>query len=418
MGMTMAEKILAEHSGGKSVTAGQFITAKIDWLQALDNAHDIYEGFKEIGIKKVWDPDRIVVDCSHSSPVSKSATAEKHAINRRFVEDFGITHWDEVGRSGICHQTFPEKGFALPGSLIMGLDSHTTSYGAFNAAATAVRGMEGVYVAAKGEIWFKIPDTIRFEIDGELSPRIMGKDVILKIAGDYGTDAAIYKSAEFVGPAVEKMTLSDRWAIANMGVEIGAKFAMFEADEKTLDFLKGRTDETFLPVKSDIDAVFEETYHLDITNLEPQVACPHDVGNVKPVSEVKGIPVNQAFLGSCTGGRLEDLKMAAEIVKGKKIHPKVRMIVIPASVEVYKEAFETGIAATLMEAEAAICHPTCGPCGGNALGLLVAGERCIAASNRNSMGRMGSPESEVFLGSPATVAASAITGVLTDPREL
>jgi homoaconitate hydratase family protein len=419
MGMTMAEKILARHAGETKVQAGQFVTAKVDWLQALDNIFSFYNDVKEIGIKEVWDPTRIVVDCSHQNPPSDIRAAERYAINRKFVEDFGIIHWDEVGRSGIGHQTFPEKGFALPGSLIAGVDSHTTTYGAFNAASTAIQGVEACYLAAKGEIWFRVPETIRFEISGELPPMVMGKDLILKIAGDYGTDIGLYKSVEFVGAAVEKMSLSARWTIANMGIEIGAKFAMFEADEKTFEYLRGRTAESFTPVDSDADAAFEKTYQLNANDLEPQVACPHEVGNVKPVSQVKGVAIQQAFLGSCTGGRMEDLVVAAEMIKGKKVFPKVRLIVIPASVEIYKEALQTGVLATLIDAGAFVCGPSCGPCGGAGghMGILAAGERCISATNRNWKGRMGSPESEVYLASPATVAASAIAGVITDPRD-
>lgn len=416
--MTIAEKILARASGNAEVKAGQYVTAKIDRFMAGDGATRLYRGFKEIGIGRVWDTDRIVVLCDHLVPARDIESAEDDVAKRRFVKEFGISHWYEVGRSGICHQLFPEKGHALPGTLIVGMDSHTTTYGAFNAASTAIQAPEAYYVAAKGEVWFRVPETIRFEIEGELPKRVMGKDVILKIAGDYGTDVALYKSVEFVGPAVEKMSLAGRWAMANMGVDIGAKFAIFEADEKTLAFLKGRAEESFAPVKSDRNAIFEQTYHLDVSDLEPQVACPNDVGNVKPVSEVGKIPIHQAFIGSCTGGRFEDLAMAAEIIKGKKLHPEVRMIVIPASTEVYKEALQAGLLLTFIESGAIVCGPTCGPCLGGHLGILATGERCIAASNRNFKGRMGSTEAEVYLASPATVAASAITGVITDPRNI
>jgi 3-isopropylmalate/(R)-2-methylmalate dehydratase large subunit len=418
MGMTMAEKILARASGRKKVKAGQYVTAKVDRLMAGHGAGRLYRGFQEIGIDKVWDPNRIVVMMDHGTPAIDIATAEEDVAKRKFVEAYSIPHWFELGRSGICHQLMPEKGFALPGNLIAGMDSHTTSYGAFNCASTAIQAPEAIYVAAKGEVWFRVPETIRFEITGKLPPRLMGKDVILKIAGDYGTDMALYKSVEFVGPAVEKMTLADRWAIANMGVEIGAKFAIFEADKKTLDFLKGRTKEAFTPVKSDADAIFEQVYYLDVSNLEPQVACPHDVSNVKPVSKVGQVPIDQAFIGSCTGGRFEDLAMAAGMIEGKRLHPRVRMLVIPASTEVYKKALDEGLLSIFIDAGAAICNPCCGPCDGTGMGLLAAGERCIASSNRNFKGRMGSPESEVYLASPATVAASAITGVITDPREI
>ena len=418
MGMTIAEKILAKNSGLSEVRPGQYVTAKVDLLMAGDATARIYRAFKEIGIDKVWDPSKIIALTDHDVPAPNIETAEKDVLKRKFVEEYGLSYWYDVGRGGICHQVLPEKGHILPGTLVMGCDSHTTSYGAFNAAATGTQAPEAYWIAAKGEIWFRVPETLRFELYGELPWRVMGKDVILKIAGDYGTDVAIYKSVEFTGPAVEKMKLSDRWAIANMGVEIGAKFAIFEADEKTLDFLDGRTREPFTPVKSDPDASFEQIYQMDVSNLPPQVACPHDVGNVKPVSEIDRIPINQGFIGSCTGGRLDDLAAATEILKGKKVHPKVRLVVSPASMEVYRDALRAGILETFIEAEAIVCGPTCGPCPGHHLGILAAGERCISASNRNFKGRMGSPESEVYLASPATVAASAITGIITDPREV
>jgi homoaconitate hydratase family protein len=300
--------------------------------------------------------------------------------------------------------------------LIIGCDSHTTSYGAFNAAATGTNFPEAYWIAAKGELWFRVPETFRFELEGELPTRVMGKDVILKIAGEYGTDFAMYKSLEFVGSAVREMSLSNRWAIANMGVEVGAKFALFEADEKTLAFLKGRAREAFEPVTSDGDAEFEKIYRLDVSGLEPQVACPHDVGNVKSVREVSGVPIDQGFIGSCTGGRLEDLAVAAEILRGRKVHPRVRLIVSPASMEVYGEALRSGILGVFVESGGMVCGPTCGPCAGHHLGILASGERCISASNRNFKGRMGSPESELYLGSPATVAASVVAGEIMDPR--
>ncbi|MFC2066251.1 3-isopropylmalate dehydratase large subunit [Chloroflexota bacterium] len=416
--MTIAEKILARASGKTEVKAGEYVTAKVDKFMVGNGATRVYDAFKEIGIDKVWNPDQIVVMIDHLVPARDIKSADDDVVKRKFVKEFDIPHWYEVGRSGICHQIFPEKGHVLPGTLIAGMDSHTTTYGAFNAAATGIQFPEACYVAAKGETWFRVPETIRFEITGELPRRVMGKDVILKIAGDYGTDIALYKSAEFVGPAVQKMTLADRRTIANMGVDIGAKFSIFEADEKTFEFLKGRTREPFTPVKSDPDAIFEETYLLDVTDLQPQVAYPHDVGNVRPVSEVGTIPVNQAFIGSCTGGKLEDLAAAAAILKDKQVHPEVRMIIIPGSTEVYREALKSGLMAVFIDAGAFICGPSCGPCSGGDQGILAAGERCISANNRNFKGRMGSPESEVYLGSPATVAASAITGIITDPREI
>jgi 3-isopropylmalate/(R)-2-methylmalate dehydratase large subunit len=418
MGMTIAEKIMAKKAGLNSVQPGQYITAKIDILMGHANTAQMYQDLVDIGISKVWNPSKIVAILDNPVPASEHNYAKQHSLSRKFVEEFGITHWYDVGRGGICHQVLPEKGHVLPGTLILGCDSHTTSYGAFNSAATGTQVPEAYWIAAKGELWFRVPETIKFELTGQLPNRVMGKDVILKIAGDYGTDFAAYKSIEFVGTAVEKMSLSDRWAIANMGVEIGAKFALFEADQKVLDFLKNRTTEPFTPVTSDLDAHFERTYQLDVSNLSPQVACPHDVGNVKPASQIKDVEIHQAFIGSCTGGRLEDLAVAAEIMKNKKVHPKVRLIVIPASMEVYKDALKAGILETFIDADALVCGPTCGPCAGRHLGILAAGERCISASNRNFKGRMGSPDSDLYLASPATVAASALNGFITDPREM
>ncbi|MFH0847800.1 MAG: 3-isopropylmalate dehydratase large subunit [Chloroflexota bacterium] len=416
--MTMGEKILARHSGLSAVKPGQYVTAKIDMVMAGDETAEIYTAFKEIGITKVWDPSRVITLTDHKIPAPDIEQADEDVLKRKFVKEFGIKYWYDVGRGGVCHQVMPEKGHVLPGTLIIGFDSHTTSYGAFNAAGTPSQVPEGFWPVAKGELWFRVPETIRFELSGALQSRVMGKDVILKIAGDYGTDVGMYRSVEFVGPAVAKMTLADRWCIANMGVEIGAKWALFEADEKTLDFLKGRAREPFTPVTSDADASYEKIYKMDVTDLPPQVACPHQISNVKPVSELGKIDINQAFIGTCTGGRLEDLAVAAEILKGKKIHPGVRLIVIPASMEVWKDALRAGLLEVFAEADAQICGPTCGPCGGGHLGIIGAGERCIAASNRNYKGRMGSPDSEVYLASPATVAASALTGYITDPRNV
>jgi len=416
MGMTIAEKILAKRSGLSQVSPGQYVTAKIDLLMVGDQAAPMYRTFKEIGVEKVWDPSKVIALTDHDIPAPTIEAAEKDVLRRKFVQEFGIEYWYDIGRGGICHQVLPEKGHVLPGTLIMGCDSHTTSYGAFNAAATGTQVPEAYWIAAKGELWFRVPETYRFELLGELPWRVMGKDVILKIAGDYGTDFAMYKSLEFVGSAVEKMSLSDRWAIANMGVEVGAKFALFEADEKTLEFLRGRARGAFEPVGSDLDAEFERVYRMDVSDLSPQVACPHDVGNVRSVTEVGRVLIDQGFIGSCTGGRLEDLAVAAGILRGRRVHPRVRLIVSPASMEVYREALRAGILETFIEADAIVCGPTCGPCPGHHMGVLASGERCISASNRNFKGRMGSPGSELYLGSPATVAASAVFGEVTDPR--
>jgi 3-isopropylmalate/(R)-2-methylmalate dehydratase large subunit len=321
-----------------------------------------------------------------------------------------------MGRSGICHQLFVEKGYALPGQLSVGTDSHTTTYGALNMASRGI-DQDLLYVLIKGELWFRVPETIRFEVTGKMLDGVMSKDLILFIAGKYGTDVALYKSAEFVGPTIGEMSIDSRLTISNMGVEIGAKFLLFEADGKTEEYLKNRAQDVFKPVTSDLDAVFQNVYKINIDGLEPQVACPHDVGNVKPVREVEGLPIDQAFLGSCTNARIEDLQIAARILKGRKIHPRTRMIVTPASQAIYKEALEKGLINIFIDAEAVVTNSTCGACDGLHLGVLGAGERCIASQNRNFKGRMGSPDSEVYLASPATVAASAVAGAIADPRD-
>jgi homoaconitate hydratase family protein len=319
-------------------------------------------------------------------------------------------------KAGICHQIMGEKGHIVPGELVLGCDSHSTTYGAFGAAGTGIGASEMAYVLGTGQLWMRVPSTLKFVLQGDFPAGVMPKDLILFIAGKYTTEVAQYKAVEFTGSAAEKMSLAGRMTISNMGVEIGAKFAFFEADGKTIDYLKGRSKKPVAPFKADPDAGYEQIFEVDVSGLEPQVALPHDVGNVKPISDLGVIKVDQAFLGSCTNGRLEDLETAAAILKGRKVHPETRLVIIPASWEVYRKALKNGTLETLIDAEAVICNPGCGPCLGGHMGLLAAGERCIASSNRNFKGRMGSPDAEVYLGSPATVAASAIEGRITDPR--
>jgi homoaconitase/3-isopropylmalate dehydratase large subunit len=296
-------------------------------------------------------------------------------------------------------------------------DSHSTTYGAFNALSAPIN-IESIYVLIKGKLWFLVPETIKFWLTGKLPELCVGKDVLLKIAGEYGTDVALYKAVEFLGPTANAMSLSSRWTMSNMGIELGAKCAIFEADEKTFSFLKGRTDKPFKPVKADSDAKYSKEYIVDVSNLEPLVSCPHDPGNVKTAREVEkeNIKINQGFIGTCTNGRLEDLKMAAKVLKGNKVHPDVRLIISPNSMEVWKDALKAGVFDIFIDADAMVTHPTCGPCMGSHLGILAAGERCISSQNRNFKGRMGSPESEVYLGNAATVAAAAIAGKIVDPR--
>ena len=416
MGMTMAEKVMARASSKDSVRPGEYVTARIDHVMVHYTFARTYQILKDAGIDKVWDPQRITVLLDHYVPPPSIANAEAYKLVREGVKKLGIIHWYDM-TGGICHQLMPEKGHVLPGRLILGTDSHTTTYGAFGAAGAGIGFSEMAYVLATGELWMRVPPSIRFVLKGELPPRVMSKDLILHIAGAYTTEVAQYKAVEFVGEAARKLSIPSRMTMSNMGVEIGAKFAFFEADDKTVDFLKGRAREEATPFRADGDAVYERSYEVDVSGLEPQVAFPHDVGNVRPISQVGDIEVNQAFLGSCTNGRLEDLEVAAGILKGKRVHPDVRLLVFPASYEIYLEAMRKGILETLILAGAVVCNPNCGPCLGGHMGLLASGERCISASNRNFKGRMGSPEAEVYLGSPATVAASAIAGRIVDPRK-
>ena len=416
MGMTMAEKVLARTSGKERVKPGEYVTANVDVAMAHEGAGGVFRIFKNEGIDRVWDPEKIVMLLDHNVPATNVAVAGAHKFIRESVKKFGIKNWYDM-KAGICHQVIPEKGHAIPGELVLGCDSHTTLYGALGTASTGIGVSEMAYVMGTGELWMRVPETIKFVLSGDLMSRVMSKDIILHIAGKYTTEVAQYKAVEFVGPLADRMSLAGRMTMSNMGVEIGAKFAFFNADEKTLEFLKGRTHKPVAPFKADPDAAYKNIYEEDLSDLVPQVAFPHDVGNVRPISEVGEVVINQAFIGSCTNGRLVDLEMAASVLKGKTVHPDTRLIVFPASYEVYKGAMASGALATLIDAGGVICNPGCGPCLGGHMGLLAAGERCIASSNRNFKGRMGSPDSEVYLASPATVAASAIAGKIADPRE-
>ncbi len=419
MSMTIAEKILARASGKEEVTPGEFITAKIDLAMthiATAAVAAAYMGFPK-RFKKVWDPEKIVMLEDHYVPAPNVQWATIHTMIRKFAKDYGIKYFYDV-KAGICHQVLPERGHVRPGMLIVGTDSHTTTYGAFNAASAGIGNTDMTVVFSKGELWFQVPQSIGFNIEGKLEDRLMSKDIILYIAGKYGADVATYKSIEYTGKVMDDMTMASRMTMSNMGLEIGGKFAFGPPDNKITDFLKGRTNEPLNLVFPDEDAKYETVYDIDVTDMEPQVACPHTVDNVKPISEIEGTKVDQAFIGSCTNGRLEDLRIAAEILDGKKIHKDCRMIVIPASWEVYKDAMKEGILEKLIDAEAMICNCSCGPCFGAHMGLLAPKENCISSSNRNFRGRMGSDASGIYLASPATVAASAINGVITDPRKV
>jgi 3-isopropylmalate/(R)-2-methylmalate dehydratase large subunit len=338
---------------------------------------------------------------------------------RQFAKDQNATFY-EVGRGGICHQVMPEKGHVTPGNVIVGADSHTCTYGAFGAFATGIGSTEAAAVMATGKIWFKVPPTIKVNVKGAFQKYVTPKDLILNVIGNLGVDGAIYKATEFTGPTIKKMSIAGRMTVCNMAVEMGAKNGIIEPDETTRKFLEGRVKALpdFDALKSDKDSIYERTVEFDVSKLEPQVACPSSVDNVKPISEVGNVPIDQAFIGSCTNGRIEDLRLAAEVMKGKRVKDGVRALVIPASQEVYRQALTEGLMEIFTDAGAIVCGSACGPCLGGHIGLLAAGESCISTSNRNFIGRMGSTQASVYLASPATVAASAVTGKLTDPTTM
>jgi len=415
--MNIIEKILANASGKKHVSPDDIVEANIDVAMTHDLTGPLaIKSFREIGTKKVWDKDKVVIILDHLVPASSVISAGLHRTVRNFAEEQNIKNFYDVGRGGVCHQVMPEKGHVRPGEVIVGSDSHTCTYGAFGAFATGIGSTEMAAVFATGKLWFRVPDVIKVDVEGKFQKWVTAKDMTLNIIGKIGADGAIYKGLEFGGSTIRDLTIDGRMVLCNMAVEMGAKAGIIEPDQKTLDYVKARTDKPFNPVKSDPDATYERVVDVDVSDLEPQVAVPHQVDNIKPVSEVAGTEVNQAFIGSCTNGRLEDLQSAAQVLKGKKIAPGVRLIVIPASQEIYLNAVDEGLIKAFMEAGATIGNPNCGPCLGGHMGILADGEACISTSNRNFIGRMGSTKSFVYLASPATVAASALTGTITDPR--
>lgn len=418
MAATLAEKILARAAGRESVSPGEFVTARIDAAMVHDIfTVGVFRHLAEAGIERVFDPERVHIVIDHMVPPPTEAAAEAHRRMRELVERFGITHFYEAGE-GISHQLLAERGHALPGSLIVATDSHTTTLGALAAAATGIGSTEAAYVLAAGSLWFRVPETIRFDLTGALHPMVTGKDVILAIAGRYGADVAQYRSVEYAGPSAPGIGVYDRLTICNMGVEIGAKFSFFPADGTALAYLAERGVDGVEPFGPDPDAAYAAVHEVSLAELEPQVACPHAVDNVAPVGEVEGVSIDQAFIGTCTNGRLEDLEAAAAVLRGRQVHPRVRLLVSPASRAVQQAAARSGALQALIEAGASILAPGCGPCFGGHGGLLAPGERCIGTLNRNFPGRMGSTKAEIYLASPQTVAASAVAGCIADPRKL
>jgi 3-isopropylmalate/(R)-2-methylmalate dehydratase large subunit len=418
--MNITEKILAKASRKTTVRAGEIVDANVDMIMVHDLTGPLaIEAFKKIGIEKVWNNQKVVVILDHQVPAESIKAAELHKIMRQFAKNQQLRIYD-VGRGGVCHQVMPEKGHVVPGTVIVGADSHTCTYGAFGAFTTGIGSTEAAAVMATGKIWLKVPEAIKINVNGTFSKYVTPKDLVLNIIGELGVDGATYKSAEFRGQTVREMSMAGRMTICNMAVEMGAKNGIIEPDGITRKFLQDRvkTLPDFEALSSDKDAAYTQTAEFNVAELEPQVACPSSVDNVKPVSEVGDVLVEQAFIGSCTNGRIEDLRLAAQIMKGKKVKDGVRTLVIPASMEVYKQALTEGLIETFTNTGAMVCGAACGPCLGGHIGLLAAGETCVSTSNRNFIGRMGSKEAKVYLASPATVAASAVTGKITDPRTL
>jgi 3-isopropylmalate/(R)-2-methylmalate dehydratase large subunit len=419
--LNITEKILAKSSSKESVQPGDIVDSIVDILMIHDLTGPLaVKSFEKIGIKKVWNNKKVVVVLDHQVPADSIKSAELHKTMRKFAKNQNLKIYD-VGKGGICHQVLPEKGHVLPGTVILGADSHTCTYGALGAFATGIGSTEAAAVMATGKIWLKVPETIKISINGEFKKLVTPKDLILFIIGKLGAGGAIYKGIEFSGSTIESMTMAGRLTLCNMTVEMGAKNGIIEPDKTTKKFLEGRTNQplnTIESLKSDKSASYEKIIDIDITNLEPQIACSPSVDNIKLVSETKDIQIDQAFIGSCTNGRIEDLRLAAKILEGKKTKENVRILVIPASQEVYSQALKEGLIETFTNAGALVCGSSCGPCLGGHIGLLAKDEVCISTSNRNFIGRMGSKEAKVYLASPATVAASAITGRITNPQEI
>jgi len=417
MGETFAEKLLARKAGLEAVVPGQIVTVQPDKLLTHDNTSAIAKTFRKIGVERIANPDINVIVLDHVVPAANETYAQGHKEIREFVQEQGISSFYDVGE-GICHQVLPERGHALPGTLIVGSDSHTPSHGAFGAFAAGIGRTEAAAVMATGEIWLRVPESLRIIVQGTLPDRVSAKDVVLHIIGDIGADGADYKSVEFAGPTIEAMSIGSRQVLCNMAAEMGAKNGYVAPDDTTRAWLEGRTSVAYEEVHPDPDADYARVLTYDVSDLVPQVARPHTVDNVVPVGEVAGIEIDQALIGTCTNGRLEDLAAAAEILRGRKISRRVRLLVLPASREVLLAAIAAGIVSDLVAAGATLLNPGCGPCLGAHEGCMAPGERTISTANRNFKGRMGSREAEIYLGSPATVAASALTGVITDPRDV
>ena len=417
MGKTFVQKVF-EHKVGRTLQEGEIVFVEPDYILTHDNSAAIIKKLSQVkeGIKVKY-PDRIVIVLDHVIPAANAKTANNHKEIREFVKEQHITHFYDIGR-GICHQVLPEVGLAIPGSVIVGSDSHTCTYGAFGAFSTGIDRTEAAGIWITGETWFKIPQSYKITLEGSFQQRVSAKDLILKIIGDLGADGANYKSVEYHGSGIKNLDISDRMTIANMAVEMGAKNGVFPVDTLTEKWLEQHNVEKYHVIWADDDAVYEKEYLYDLIKIAPQVAFPHTVDNVKDISDAEGIKVDQCFIGTCTNGRLEDFHAAAAILNGRTVHPSTRLLVLPASREVYQQATDDGTLSILNKAGAVILPSGCGPCLGAHQGVMADNEVTISTANRNFKGRMGNKTAEIYLASPETVAASALKGVITDPRKI
>lgn len=419
MGMTMTQKILAAHAGLDEVKPGQLIMANLDFVLGNDITSPVaINEFNKAGFDSVFDKEKVTMVMDHFAPNKDIKAAEQCKQCRDFCGAYSITHFYDVGDMGIEHALLPEKGLVAPGECIIGADSHTCTYGALGAFSTGVGSTDMCAGMAKGKAWFRVPSAIKFNITGKLPKYSSAKDVILHIIGMIGVDGALYRSMEFSGSGLKNLTMEDRLCMANMAIEAGAKNGIFAVDEVTLEYVKGRVDREFKIFEADEDAEYDETYDIDLGAIQPTVSFPHLPENAKTFDEIGEVKIDQSVIGSCTNGRIEDLRAAAEILKGRHIAKNVRCIVIPATQAVYMQAMEEGLLKIFIEAGCAVSTPTCGPCLGGYMGILAKGERSIATTNRNFVGRMGHPESEVYLASPYVAAASAVTGKISQPSEI
>jgi 3-isopropylmalate/(R)-2-methylmalate dehydratase large subunit len=416
--VTLAEKILAAHSGLDRVSPGEFINVRVDLVLSNDiTAPLAIKEFERLGVNKVFDPKKIIMIPDHFCPNKDILSAEQAKMMREFARHYDLLYF-EVGRMGIEHVLLPEQGIVLPGEVVIGADSHTCTYGALGAFATGMGSTDIAVAMATGEIWMKTPPTIKFVYSGKIQPWVGGKDLILYTIGDIGVDGALSSAMEFTGEAITALPMDGRFTMSNMAIEAGGKAGIFKVDGKTKQYVKGRANRPFTVFEPDSNANYERVIEYDVTKIEPQIALPHLPSNVKPVSQVVDIKIDQAVIGSCTNGRLDDLRLAAKILKGRQVSSEVRCIIIPGSQQVYLDAMHEGLVEIFIKSGAVVSTPTCGPCLGGYMGVLAAGERSISTTNRNFIGRMGSPKSEVYLANPAVAAASAVVGKIAGPASI